>query len=157
MRSTWYRIIALLVAVAISYWSSQYAFFLFIGASPPLSPFIESVPQYVSWVGLFLWFLILAFVACALPLAIAMFLLRWGNLVFASRTVFVTAFATTLVYELWSQYYLAQFDEMWRFGFYNLFRLAFVVAFLSAVVPMWRWSAGLTFRSRADRPQAAGR
>lgn len=157
MRSTWFGIFTLLATNAIAYWCSQYVFLRFIAASPPLLPFIEAVPEYVSWAGLFLWFLVLAFVACTLPLATIMVLLRRSRLSFTSRAVFVTAFATALAYESWSQYDLAQFDEMWRFGFFNLFRVAFIVAFLSAVGPMWRWSAGLTFRSRADRPQAAGR
>ena len=134
---------------------SHYPFYYLIANSPSLVPFAESVPAYLFWFGIFVWFLLLAYVACAIPLAVALFLLRYIRPALTVRAVFLGALVTTVVLELWKQYSLAQYAEEWRLSISTTFRFALVVAFLSATRLMWHWGAGLTRRSRADAPQAA--
>jgi hypothetical protein len=157
MRHAWLRTCVLLIATGAAYWLSHYPFYYLIANSPSLVPFSESVPVYVFWFGIFVWFLLLAYVACAVPLAVTIFLLRYVKPVPTTRAVFLAALIGAIVLELWKQYSLAEYEEVWRLSISTTFRFALVVGFLSAARLMWRWGAGLTRRSRADRPQAAVR
>src|SRR5437660_1788336 len=85
------------VVVAVAFYCSDYVFYNFLTASPSFSPFAEVATGYTFRIVLFLYFLVLAFIASVLPLAVAAYSLQRMALAITVRYPFVAAFAISVI------------------------------------------------------------